>query len=274
MTLILGTTELVHSRLREERLKPMLQGVMDASRNLMRLLNELIDLAALESRQVAFKCSTFSMHQLVASAVALVEPLARKKGLGVSLVTGADTVDALHVGDPERIQQVLVNLLDNAIKFSHAGNVRLHAEVSQGPASGEDPTPVWILRVEDQGIGIAPADQQRIFTLFEQVDGSATRAFEGAGLGLALCKRLVEGMGGSIGRGERARPGQLLLGEAAAGQGRLKPPHRAARRPYRTAARQAAAHAAPPPLRAEKPRSPACAQSAWLPTACSSRRCV
>lgn len=199
MTLILGTTELVHSRLREERLKPMLQGVMDASRNLMRLLNELIDLAALESRQVAFKCSTFSMHQLVASAVALVEPLARKKGLGVSLVTGADTVDTLHMGDPERIQQVLVNLLDNAVKFSHAGNVRLHAEVSQGPASGEDPTPVWILRVEDQGIGIAPADQQRIFTLFEQVDGSATRAFEGAGLGLALCKRLVEGMGGNLG---------------------------------------------------------------------------
>lgn len=199
MTLILGTTELVHSRLREERLKPMLQGVMDASRNLMRLLNELIDLAVLESRQVKFNFSPFSMPELAASAVALVDPLARKKGLGVSLVTGADTVDALHVGDPERIQQVLVNLLDNAVKFSHAGNVRLHAEVSQGPASGEDPTPVWILRVEDQGIGIAPADQQRIFTLFEQVDGSATRAFEGAGLGLALCKRLVEGMGGSLG---------------------------------------------------------------------------
>lgn len=199
MTLILGTTELLHTRLQDERLKPMLKAVMDASRNLMRLLNDLIDLAVLESRQVKFNFSPFSMPELAASAVALVEPLAREKGLSVSLATVVDTAPVLHVGDPERIQQVLVNLLDNAIKFSHAGNVRLHAEVSQGPASGEDPTPVWILRVEDQGIGIAPADQQRIFTLFEQVDGSATRAFEGAGLGLALCKRLVEGMGGNLG---------------------------------------------------------------------------
>jgi len=206
MTLILGTTELVHSRLREERLKPMLQGVMDASRNLMRLLNELIDLAVLESRQVKFNFSPFSMPELAANAVALVEPLAREKGLGVSLVTGVDTAPAFHVGDPERIQQVLVNLLDNAVKFSHAGHIRLHAELSQNQAPGEDQAALWILRVEDQGIGIAQADQDRIFTLFEQVDGSATRAFEGAGLGLALCKRLVEGMGGSI--GVESEPGQ------------------------------------------------------------------
>lgn len=205
MTLILGTTELLYSRLQDERLKPMLQGVMDASRNLMRLLNDLIDLAVLESRQVAFNFSHFSMPELAASAVALVEPLAREKGLGVSLVTHVEAGAALHVGDPERIHQVLVNLLDNAVKFSHTGHVRLHAEVSESQ-TGEDQTPVWILRVEDQGIGIAQADQDRIFTLFEQVDGSATRAFEGAGLGLALCKRLVEGMGGSL--GVESEPGQ------------------------------------------------------------------
>lgn len=206
MTLILGTTELLHSRLSDERLKPMLQGVMDASRNLMRLLNDLIDLAVLESRQVAFNFSTFSMHQLAASAVSLIEPLAREKGLGVSLLTPAETADALHVGDPERIQQVLLNLLDNAVKFSHTGHIRLHAEMSQNQVPGEPHSPVWTLRVEDQGIGIAQADQDRIFTLFEQVDGSATRAFEGAGLGLALCKRLVEAMGGSI--GVESEPGQ------------------------------------------------------------------
>lgn len=202
MTLILGTTELAHSRTRDERVKPMLQGVMDAARGLMRLLNDLIDLAVLESRQVAFKFSTFSMPELAASAVALIEPLAREKGLSVALATGADADPALQVGDPERIQQVLVNLLDNAVKFSPAGHIQLHAEMSQD--SG--PTQVWTLKVIDQGIGIAPADQERIFTLFEQVDGSSTRAFEGAGLGLALCKRLVEGMGGSL--GVHSEPGQ------------------------------------------------------------------
>lgn len=206
MTLILGTTELLHRRLQDERLKPMLQGVMDASRGLMRLLNDLIDLAVLESRQVKFNFSPFSMPELAASAVALIEPRAHEKGLSVELVAGAHAGPALNVGDPERIQQVLVNLLDNAVKFSHAGHIRLHAEVLQSQAPGEEQTSVWTLRVEDQGIGIAQADQERIFTLFEQVDGSATRAFEGAGLGLALCKRLVEGMGGSI--GVASEPGQ------------------------------------------------------------------
>ena len=103
--------------------------------------------------------------------------------------------DACHVGDADRIQQVLVNLLDNAVKFSPAGHIQLAVETEQDTPEAT----VWRLRVTDQGIGIAAGDLHRIFTLFEQVDGSSTRSFEGAGLGLALCKRLVEGMGGSLG---------------------------------------------------------------------------
>ncbi|KRB28824.1 hypothetical protein ASD94_07770 [Acidovorax sp. Root70] len=195
MTLILGMTELVRNRTQDERLKPPLNNVMDAAKGLMRMLNDLIDLAALETRQVAFQFAPLSLPEVAADAVQLLEPQARQKGLHIFMdINGAGT-DACHVGDAGRIQQVLVNLLDNAVKFSPSGHIQLTLETERDTPE----TTVWRLRVTDQGIGIAAGDQHRIFTLFEQVDGSSTRSFEGAGLGLALCKRLVEGMGGSLG---------------------------------------------------------------------------
>ena len=90
---------------------------------------------------------------------------------------------------------MLASLLDNAVKFSPSGAIRLALHTEQDTPDST----LWRLRVTNEGNGIAAGDQHRIFTLFEQVDGSTTRSFEGAGLGLALCKRLVEGMGGSLG---------------------------------------------------------------------------
>ncbi|KRA09545.1 ATP-binding protein [Acidovorax sp. Root568] len=195
MTLILGMTELVRNRSQDERLKPVLNNVMDAAKGLMRMLNDLIDLAALETRQVAFQFAPLSVPELAADAVQLLEPQARQKGLQIFLALDGVGTDASHVGDADRIQQVLVHLLDNAVKFSLSGHIQLTLETEQDTPDAT----VWRLRVTDEGIGIAAGDQHRIFTLFEQVDGSSTRSFEGAGLGLALCKRLVEGMGGSLG---------------------------------------------------------------------------
>lgn len=195
MTLILGMTELARNRTQDERLKPVLSNVMDAAKGLMRMLNDLIDLAALETRQVALQFAPLSLPEVAADALLLLEPQARQKGLQIFLSIDGVGSDACHVGDADRIQQVLVNLLDNAVKFSPAGHIQLAVETEQDTPEAT----VWRLRVTDQGIGIAAGDLHRIFTLFEQVDGSSTRSFEGAGLGLALCKRLVEGMGGSLG---------------------------------------------------------------------------
>ncbi|PJI97473.1 PAS domain S-box-containing protein [Acidovorax sp. 69] len=195
MTLILGMTEIAHQRVQEERMKPVLHNVMDAAKGLMRLLNDLMDLAALESRQVAFKFAPLSMPEVAANALQLLQPQARQKGLQLALLPPGMGSDAVHIGDADRIQQVLIHLLDNAVKFSNTGSIRLAIEVEQDTVEAT----VWRLQVIDQGIGIAAADQHRIFTLFEQVDGSSTRSFEGAGLGLALSKRLVEGMGGRLG---------------------------------------------------------------------------
>ena len=195
MTLILGMTELVRNRTQDERLKPILNNVMDAATRLTSMLNDLIDLAALETRQVAFQFAPLSLPELAADALQLLEPQARQKGLQMFMTIDGEGSTARHVGDADRIQQVLVSLLDNAVKFSPSGAIRLALHTEQDTPDST----VWRLRVTDEGIGIATGDQHRIFTLFEQVDGSTTRSFEGAGLGLALCKRLVEGMGGSLG---------------------------------------------------------------------------
>ena len=112
MTLILGMTELVRNRSQDERLKPVLNNVMDAAKGLMRMLNDLIDLAALETRQVAFQFAPLSVPELAADAVQLLEPQARQKGLQIFLALDGVGTDASHVGDADRIQQVLVHLLD------------------------------------------------------------------------------------------------------------------------------------------------------------------
>ena len=118
MTLILGMTELVRNRTQDERLKPILNNVMDAATGLTRMLNDLIDLAALETRQVAFQFAPLSLPELAADALQLLEPQARQKGLQMFMTIDGEGSTARQVGDADRIQQVLVSLRDNAVQFS------------------------------------------------------------------------------------------------------------------------------------------------------------
>ena len=223
MTLIMGMTELALKRAAVADVRPMLQEVQTAAKKLMVLLNDLIDLAALEAHQVPFQQEPLSVPDVAASSVRLIAPLAAQKGLSLELVPAPGLPAQWHLGDAERIQQVLLNLLDNAVKFSHSGAIRLEIHAQE---AGERTT--WSLRVIDQGIGIAAADQPRLFTIFEQMDGSATRSFEGAGLGLALCKRLVEGMGGRVGVESELGKGSCFWVEltlpSAPSQGDATPP--------------------------------------------------
>ena len=157
MTLILGMTELVRNRTQDERLKPILNNVMDAATGLTRMLNDLIDLAALETRQVAFQFAPLSMPELAADALQLLEPQARQKGLQMFMTIDGEGSTARHVGDADRIQQVLVSLLDNAVKFSPSGAIRLALHTEQDTPDST----VWRLRVTDEGNGIAAGDQHR-----------------------------------------------------------------------------------------------------------------
>lgn len=202
LTLILGMTELARAQAGTGRTAELLDDARRSAQALLALLQDLIDLADLEARRLTFDQRPFDLRTVMASVDRSVRPRMRAKGLALELPTPAQLPGPGFVGDAGRLEQLLLNLLDNAVKFSQRGTVQVQVDCV------EQDTDHCRLRfaVVDQGEGIAPADQERIFALFEQGDGSTTRRHEGTGLGLALCRRLAEGMGGSM--GVHSQPGE------------------------------------------------------------------
>jgi len=162
-----------------------------SSDQLLHLINELLDLAKIESGTLAVNARPFSLVSLLKGCVHSLEPRARQKGLGFSFEMAEGVPDGVR-GDEARVRQILLNLLDNAIKFTDEGRVR----VSLRPAEGS-PKRVHF-EVSDTGIGIAPEDRERVFEPFTQADSSDARRYGGTGLGLAICRQLVERMRGRL----------------------------------------------------------------------------
>ena len=162
--------------------------------NLLTLLNDILDFSKIEAGQVTLGTLDFSLHPVVQGVIDLLTHPAQAKHLKLAAYI-ADDVPTLVCGDPERLQQVLLNLVGNAIKFTEQGEVTVHV------AKECETTTHTMVRftVRDTGIGIAKMDQQRIFQAFVQADGSSTRQYGGTGLGLAMSKRLIELMKGAIG---------------------------------------------------------------------------
>lgn len=160
---------------------------------LLSLINELLDFSKVEAGKLELETLSYDIRQLVHDVVHLFEEQAARKALDVRVLIGPE-VPASVTGDPARVRQVVANLVGNALKFTHQGEVTLRISVVSQ-------TPKLLLRceVQDSGVGIAPQHLSRIFESFTQVDGSTTRKYGGTGLGLAICKRLIELMGGQIG---------------------------------------------------------------------------
>jgi PAS domain S-box-containing protein len=160
--------------------------------NLLNLINDILDLSKVEASQLELEKTGFPLHDHLEKVIDMVGPRAKEKGLALS-ITVADDVPMELIGDPTRLRQVLLNLLGNAIKFTKAGHVSLEVAT----VSGQSP-PVLRFTVTDTGIGIPPENLGRIFERFTQADTSMTRRFGGSGLGLTICRQLVELMGGQI----------------------------------------------------------------------------
>ncbi|MEP7305947.1 MAG: response regulator [Acidobacteriota bacterium] len=190
---IIGMTELALDTDVNREQRDYLETVKASADSLLAILNEILDFSKIESRKLEFESIPFSIRELVAN---MVKPLAVKADQkGVELLYDFDPgVPAAIVGDPIRLQQVLTNLIGNAIKFTPHGHVLL--EVRED-ARQEGSTTLHF-QVSDTGIGI-PADKHAtIFEAFNQVDGSTTRRFGGTGLGLTISSTLVQMMGGRI----------------------------------------------------------------------------
>jgi signal transduction histidine kinase len=159
-----------------------------SAENLTEMVSDLLDIAKIEAGKVELRPDTFAVDELFAALRGMLRPLATSEQ--VALVF-EDTVERITMHtDEQRIAQVLRNFISNALKFTTSGEVRISAELEQERVR---------FTVADTGIGISPADQQRIFEDFAQVDGPIQRRVRGTGLGLPLATKLATVLGGSIG---------------------------------------------------------------------------
>jgi PAS domain S-box-containing protein len=190
---ICGTTELLLTTCLTPAQRRYAEMCLKASHTLLELVTELLDFSRIESGRLQLELKPYDLRQLVERTIGLLSHRAEQKGLVLSAHIG-DHMPALIKGDAFRLQQVLLNLVSNALKFTSQGSVYITAFV----VDKEPNCPRFRLSVTDSGIGIPPEDLERIFDRFTQVDSAASRQHGGVGLGLAICKRLTELMGGRI----------------------------------------------------------------------------
>ena len=189
MNAIIGFTEALLDSPLESTQRRHLGTVHHAARSMLRLLNDILDTAKLEKGAVELEIEAFSLRELCDQILASLRIAAAKKGLTLAL-DYPPTVAEFWLGDAFRIQQILLNLIGNAIKFTHEGSITLRVSVSSER--------LLLLEVVDTGIGIDAAGLQRIFDPFSQADASTTRRYGGTGLGTTIARQLAELMGGRI----------------------------------------------------------------------------
>ena len=183
-----------------------LEELCASSDHLLAIINDILDLSKVESNEMIVDHTDFRLDTLVQDVVRMIAGQARDKGLDL-VVDVAPELRRLELnGDPLRLGQVLINLCSNAVKFTDSGTVRLQIVVKAESATGV----TLHFRVEDSGIGIAVADQARLFQPFTQIDGSSTRERGGTGLGLAISQRMVALMGGMIKLESRLGSGSMF----------------------------------------------------------------
>lgn len=170
----------------------------DSARHLLALVNDVLDVARIESGRLLLAYECYEMPGVIERAAGMMRAGADRKRLAFS-VSVEPGLPVMH-GDARRVEQVLINLMSNAVKFTNAGSVEV--TVAKRTDAGIDGVEV---RVSDTGVGIRPEDLELIFEPFRQVDSTFSRLHEGTGLGLAICRRLLEAMGGSI--EVRSKPG-------------------------------------------------------------------
>jgi PAS domain S-box-containing protein len=190
---IMGMSHLLAATPLSEDQRDYAQSITACGSSLLGVINDILDLSKLEAGGVVLESAPVAPSSLVESVVAMLSPLAREKGIGLS-ASVEPALSGPYLCDPTRLRQALANLAANAVKFTERGEVRIEASCI-GTRSERS-----ILRfaVSDTGIGIASAALPGIFQKFVQADTSITRKYGGTGLGLAITKQLVELMGGSI----------------------------------------------------------------------------
>jgi two-component system, sensor histidine kinase and response regulator len=220
MNAVIGLTHLLLKTDVQPRQRQYLEKIRASSQHLLSIINDILDFSSSESGRLKLEQVDFELEEVLGNVIGLVVEPARAKGLEL-VIDLAPEVPMHLVGDPLRVGQVLVNYANNAVKFTHQGEVVIAVAVV-----ARDDTHVTLrFDVRDTGIGISPEQQSRLFESFQQADTSTTRRFGGTGLGLAIAKRLAGLMSGTV--GVESEPGKgsrfwftakLGVGQVDAGQ--------------------------------------------------------
>ncbi len=206
---VIGMTNLLlDTRLNEEQ-REFCETIRSSGEALLSIINDILDFSKIEAGKMELEHQPFDLRECLESALDLVVTAAQQKGLELAYRVD-EGVPATIAGDVTRLRQVLLNLLNNAVKFTEQGEVSVTVGVEGGPEAATLPPGELLLRfsVTDTGIGIPPDRLDRMFRSFSQMDASTTRKYGGTGLGLAISKRLSEMMGGRLWVESPGVPGQ------------------------------------------------------------------
>ena len=191
---ILGFTKLLGRSDMTPRQQDYLSTIHKSADSLLAIINDILDFSKIEAGKLSLEHSPLNLHDLIEDVQTMLAPMAQERGLEQAAIIYSD-VPLNLLGDPQRIRQVLTNLISNAIKFTDKGSVVVRAMLEENRGAEA----VIKMTVTDTGNGLSPEQQKSLFNAFTQADQSARRQEGGTGLGLAISKRLVEGMGGEIG---------------------------------------------------------------------------
>ena len=191
---ILGFTGLLQKSELTPRQQDYLGTIEKSAESLLGIINEVLDFSKIEAGKLVLETLPFNLRDLIQDCLTILAPAAHEKSLELVSLIYRDTPLALQ-GDPQRLKQVLTNLVSNAIKFTHAGTIAVRAMVED---ESDDRAQLRI-SVQDTGVGLSDDDLRALFQAFSQADNSLSRQAGGTGLGLVISKRLIEQMGGEIG---------------------------------------------------------------------------
>jgi signal transduction histidine kinase len=170
--------------------------VQDSARHLLSLINEVLDLSKIEAGQLEITRQAFHAQKAIEKVIQTVDPLADKKGLALKAEVAPEVGEI--TSDRKRVEQILINLVNNAVKFTEKGEVRVDCRIEENRL---------VIQVTDTGIGIKPEDMGKVFQAFHQLDSGLTRRYAGTGLGLSICRKLTQLLNGDI-RAESAGAGK------------------------------------------------------------------